>query len=396
MGTKIDYYEVLELSRDADENTIKKAYRKLALKYHPDRNSGDKESEEKFKKVSEAYEVLSDANKRKTYDQFGHDGLKSSFGPGGFDFSRDFTHMGDIQDIFGEIFGSGGGIFDSFFGRSSGRRSGGASSHPARGSDLRFDLEIEFEESVFGSEREITLPVSEECGHCSGSGSEPGQKKESCKHCDGRGVVVTSSGFFRVQQECPSCGGRGEIVIHPCRECRGAGVIKNRKRLSLKIPPGVETGSRLRLAGKGEGGVRGGPAGDLYIVLHVQPHPLFQRQGDDLFCEICVPLGLALLGGEIPVPTLEGPAKIKLSPGAESGRTYRLRGKGTPSLEGHDKGDLHVRVLVELPKNLSGAQKKLLKDFLDSAHDANYPETHESEKRIARFSEHMENRKGRR
>lgn len=384
MPAKRDYYETLEVPRDASPEAIKKAYRRLALKYHPDRNAGKADAEQMFKAVSEAYEVLSDPQKRQQYDRFGHEGLKSSFGPGGFNFSRDFTHMGDIQDIFGEIFG-GGGFFDDLFGRSSGRSSARASARPARGSDLRLDLEIEFEESVFGSEREITLPVSEECGRCKGSGSEPGHKKETCKQCDGHGAVITSSGFFRVQQECPVCGGKGEIVVHPCRKCRGTGFVKDVKRLSIRIPPGVETGSRLRLAGKGEGGIRGGPAGDLYLVLHVKPHPLFHRQGDDLFCEIFIPLGTAILGGEVSVPTIEGPAKIKVSPGTESGKVFRLRGKGMPGIERHGRGNLHVRLITEIPKNLSSTQKKSLKAFLDACRNGNYPETAESAKRARNF-----------
>lgn len=388
MASKRDYYEILQVPRDASGENIKKAYRKLALKYHPDKNPDNKKAEEMFKEISEAYEVLSDPQKRRKYDQYGHDGLKSTFGPGGFDFSRDFTHMSDVEDIFGEIFGRGGGsIFDDLFGRSSRRRGGADSSRPARGSDLRFDLEIEFEEAVFGSERSIDLPVSEECSNCSGSGSEPGRKKEVCKHCGGHGAVITSSGFFRVQQECPSCAGRGEIVIYPCRQCRGTGAVKNTKRISLKIPAGVETGSRLRLVGKGEGGSKGGPPGDLYIVMHVKPHQLFQRQGDDLFCELCIPLGTAVFGGEIVVPTTDGPAKIRVNPGTESGRTFRLRGKGVSGLGSPMRGDLHVRLVIENPKNLSGAQKKSFKAFLDGCHDGNYPETQESEKQARKFFE---------
>ncbi len=384
MAGKRDYYEVLGVPRSAAADEIKTAYRKLALKHHPDRNAGNKEAEEKFKELSEAYEILGDAEKRQVYDQYGHAGLKSAFGPGGFDFSRDFTHLSDLQDIFGDLFGGGaGGVFEEFFGRSAGRRGGG--SRAARGADLRFDLEIDFEESVFGVEREITLPISEECSGCGGSGSEAGQKKETCRHCGGRGVVVSASGFFRVQQDCPSCGGRGEIVTHPCRECGGSGMVKARKRLALKIPAGVETGSRLRLAGKGEGGSRGGGPGDLYVVLHVRPHHLFQRQGNDLFCEAPISMEVAVLGGEISVPTLDGWARIRIAPGTENGKLFRLRGKGAPDPGGYDRGDLHVRVVMETPQNLSGAQRKAFRDLLAACGPGNYPALTEFRRQVEEF-----------
>lgn len=388
MANKRDYYETLNVPRNASENEIKKAYRKLALQHHPDRNAGNKVAEEKFKELSEAYEVLNDPDKRRQYDQYGHAGLKSSFGPGGFDFSRDFTHNADLQDIFGDLFGGAGGVFEEFFGRAGGRRSSAEGRRAARGADLRFDLEIDFEDSVFGTEHEIVLPVSEACSACSGSGSEPGHQKETCRHCNGRGVVVTSGGFFHVQQDCPSCGGRGEIVTHPCRTCRGTGLVKNRKRVTIKIPPGVETGSRLRLSGRGEGGAQGAPAGDLYVVLHVRPHNLFQRQGNDLFCEVPVPLDLALTGGDIQAPTLEGWVSIKLTPGTESGKLFRLRGKGAPGLGGADPGDLHVRVVVEIPKNLSSAQKRKLKEFMDTCAAEQYPDRQQFQKQSEEFLKH--------
>lgn len=392
MALTKDYYDILGVPKNSSADNIKKVYRKLALKYHPDRTKGNKEAEEKFKEVSEAYEVLSDDYKRRQYDQFGHAGLKSSFGPGGFNFARDFTHMSDLQDIFGEFFGAGTGagtenIFDDFFGTRSSRRREDSSTRPGRGADLRFDLEIEFEESVFGASREITLPISEECAHCSGTGSEPGHNKEVCKHCNGTGVITTASGFFRLQQECPSCGGRGEIVIHPCRKCHGSGIVKNRKRLTLKIPPGVETGSRLRLSGKGEGGLQGGPPGDLYVVLHVRPHSLFQRQGEELFYEIPIPLDVAIIGGEISVPTFEGLAKVKVPPGTASGKVFRLRAKGMPVLGGAGNGDLHIRVVIEVPKYLSGSQKNKLQEFFDTCSDKNnYPEILQFKKRAGAFN----------
>ncbi len=386
MAAKSDYYQVLGVNRNASEDEIKKAYRRLALKHHPDRNAGNREAEEKFKDLSEAYEVLGDSQKRQIFDQFGHDGLKSAFGPGGFDFSRDFTHVSDLQDMFGDLFGGdAGGIFGDLFGRRPGRR--GGSARTPRGADLRFDLEIEFEEALFGADREITLPVAEPCTACGASGCEAGHARETCRRCGGRGVVVTSAGFFRVQRDCPSCGGRGEIVTHPCPECGGEGAVKVRKRLALKIPAGVETGSRLRLAGKGEGGGRGGEPGDLYVVLHVRPHPLFQRQGNDLFCEAPMPLEAAVLGGEIEVPTLDGWAKIKIAPGTESGKLFRLRGKGVPDPGGYDRGDLHVRVVQEIPKNLSGHQRRQFKEFLDACDPANYPTLAQFRKQAGEFLE---------
>jgi len=377
---KRDYYEVLKVSRSASPDEIKKAYRKLAMQHHPDKNPNKKEAEEHFKEISEAYEVLSDPAKRQRYDQFGHAGVKSSFGPGGFDFVRDFTHGTDFQDIFGDIFG--GGMFEDFFGRSSGRR---ASTRAARGADLRFDLEISFEESVFGGEREITLPISQECGVCHGSGCEPGKNKETCKRCGGHGVVIAASGFFRIQQDCPACGGRGEVITHPCRNCRGTGMVKNRQRLSIKIPAGVETGSRLRLAGKGEGGTQMGPPGDLYVVLHVLPHGIFQREGVDLFCEAPLPFENAALGGELEVPTLEGWARLKIEPGTENGKILRLSGKGVYDFNTHERGDLHVRLVVEIPKNLSGTQKKKLKECFDLLKEDNYPDRGQFRKKAEEF-----------
>lgn len=368
-GKKRDYYDVLGVPRDASPDAIKKAYRRLAMQYHPDRNQGDKAAEGKFKEISEAYEVLSDEGKRRQYDQYGHEGMRSTFGPGGFDFSRDFTHVSDLQDLFGSLFGESGSVFDELFG--GGRRT--SRSGPQQGADLRFDLEIEFEESVFGAQREITLPITEQCAACGGSGSEPGTAEETCRHCGGRGAVVASSGFFQVRQTCPACGGRGKVITKPCRECRGAGRQKTRRRLALRIPPGVETGSRLRLAGRGEGGIRGGGAGDLYVILHVKAHPLFQREGNDLLCEVPVPFHVAALGGDVEVPTLDGFARLKIDAGTESGRVFRLRGKGVPSVEGYGIGDLHVKIHIEVPTRLNSRQKKLLRDFEEVCSADNYP-----------------------
>ena len=341
------------------------------MKYHPDRNQGDEKAEAKFKEVSEAYEVLSDTRKRQQYDQFGHDGLKSSFGPGGFDFGRDFTHGADLQDILGSIFGGGGGIFDDFFG--GGRRRGGRPDGPQPGADLRFDIEIDFEESAFGSEREITLPVSVQCEPCTGSGVTPGSKRETCRQCGGQGSVISGGGFFQVRQTCPVCGGQGTMATNPCGKCNGSGRVKQRKRITLKIPRGVETGSRLRLTGKGEGGVRGGPAGDLYVVIRVRPHAVFRRREDDLFCEIPVPFETLALGGDIQVPTIDGFAKLKIASGTETGKVFRLRNKGMPNVEGYGRGDLHVQIMTEVPVKLNGKQKKALAEFKSHVSDNNYP-----------------------
>lgn len=383
MAAKRDYYEVLGVSRSASLEEIKKAYRKMAMQYHPDKNAGNKQAEERFKELSEAYEVLSDADKRQRYDQFGHAGVKSSFGPGGFDFFRDFTHGADFQDVFGDLFG--GSIFEDVFSRGSRRR---GSTRAARGDDLRFDLEISFEESVFGAEREITLPISQECNVCRGSGCEPGRSKETCRRCGGQGVVIAASGFFRIQQDCPACGGRGEVITHPCRSCRGTGMVKNRQRLAIKIPPGVETGSRLRLTGKGEGGSQNGPPGDLYVVLHVLPHNIFQREGVDLFCEVPVSFETAVMGGEAEVPTLEGWARLKIEAGTENGKILRLSGKGVYDLNTGERGDLHVRLTVEIPKNLSGSQKKKLHEYFEGFNENNYPNGAQFRKKAEAFLKH--------
>lgn len=383
MASKEDYYELLGVSRTASDAEIKKAYRKKAMKYHPDRNPNDAKAEANFKKVSEAYEVLSDSTKREQYNRFGHEGVKSAFGPGGFDFARDFTHTADLQDILGSIFGDGGGIFEEIFG--GGRR---RSRHgPQRGADLRFDLEIDLEEAAFGSEREIVLPLAVECGECKGSGVARGSKRETCKHCGGRGAVVSGGGFFQVRQTCPVCNGEGTMITRPCKECNGAGRVKTKQRLTLRIPKGVETGSRLRLASKGEGGIRGGPQGDLYVVLHVKPHELFARRGDDLLCEVPVPFESAVMGDEIQVPTIDGYAKLKLAPGTESGKVFRLRGRGMPSVEGYGRGDLHVKVVPEIPVKLNSRQKKLLKELRGLQDPSNYPKMNRFAKKAEEFFE---------
>lgn len=386
MAAKTDYYELLGVARSASADEIKKSYRKLAMKHHPDRNAGDKEAEARFKEISEAYEVLSDKDKRRQYDQFGHDGLKSAFGPGGFDFRRDFTHMSDLQDILGSLFGEQGGIFDDFFGGGRRRSSRG----PQRGPDLRFDLEIDFEEAAFGSVREIALPLDQDCTACRGTGVAEGSKRETCRHCGGRGAVVSGGGFFQVRETCPVCGGVGTIVTDPCSTCQGAGRVKSRTRLTLKIPRGVETGSRLRMSGKGEGGVQGGPSGDLYVVLRVKDHAVFQRRAADLYCDVPVRSEVAALGGEVRVPTLEGYAKLKVSAGTQTGKVFRLRGKGMPRVDGYGHGDLHARIMVQVPVRLDSMQKKLARELLDLSVEKNYPAEREQEKRMDAFYERKE------
>jgi len=386
---KKDYYELLGVSRNASPEEIKKAYRKLAMQWHPDRNKNDPNAEQKFKEISEAYEVLSDPQKRQRYDQFGHEGVKSAFGPGGFDFSRDFTHISDLEDILGSFFGEGGGsLFDEFFG--GGRRRSSRRENSQRGADLRFDLEIDLEEAAFGSERQLTLPINVECSECRGTGMAPGSKPERCKHCGGKGEVISGGGFFQIRQTCPICGGAGTVITRPCHNCNGMGRVKEKKKITLHIPAGVDTGSRLRLAGKGEGGIRGGAPGDLYIVIHVRPHEVFQRNGEDLMCDVPIPFEVAALGGDVKVPTLDGYAVIKVAAGTEGGKVFRLKGKGMPSLEGYSRGDLHVRLVPQVPINLNAKQKKLLGDFAEERENNNYPTIESFYKKTETFYEKKE------
>jgi molecular chaperone DnaJ len=384
MGER-DYYETLGLPRTATVEEIKKAYRKQAMQYHPDRNPNDKAAEARFKEVSESYEVLSDPEKRQRYDKYGHEGLKSAFGPGGFEFNRDFTHFSDLQDILGNLFGGGGGgggPFDDFLG---GGRRRGSRTGPQPGSDLQFEMEIDLEEAIFGSQRDITLPMAEDCARCHGSGAEPGTRPESCRHCGGQGAVVSASGFFQVRQTCPSCGGAGQVIANPCRECRGAGRRKVDRTLSIHIPRGVFTGARLRVPGKGEPGLRGGPGGDLYVVLHIKEHDIFQCDDDDLFCEVPVPFDVASLGGEVEVPTPDGVAQLKIEAGTPSGKVFRLKGKGLTLSGHHGRGDLMVRAVVQVPVSLSAAQKKAIKDLREQSMAANYPGNAEFRRKMDSF-----------
>jgi molecular chaperone DnaJ len=354
---KRDYYEVLGVSRSADAEEIKKAYRKLAVKYHPDKNPGDKTAEEKFKELGEAYEVLSDPQRRAAYDQYGHAAFdpRSRAGRGG-GFSGGGFH--DPFDIFREVFGGGSGsIFDEFFGQRS------DPTGPQRGDDLRYDLEITLEEAAHGCEKEITVTKNERCDACRGSGSEEGSKVRSCPTCGGRGQVLTSRGIFSIAQTCPACQGAGRVVEKPCRACRGAGVREKSSTIKLNIPAGVDTGVRLRSSGNGDAGVRGGPPGDLYVVLRVKPHDVFHREGDDLLCEVPIPFPRAALGGEIEVPTLEGRATVKVPAGTQSGTIFRLKGRGLKNIQGYGQGDLHVRVNVEVPTHLTSEQRRKLEEF---------------------------------
>ena len=371
-GQKQDYYELLGVAKGASEEEMKKAYRKKAVQYHPDKNPGNKEAEEMFKKVSEAYEVLKDPEKRAAYDRYGHAAFQQGGGgprgggAGGFH---------DPFDIFREVFGQrggggGGGIFDEFFGGGGGGNGEGGA---GRGSDLRYDLEITLEEAARGVEKEISVRRLGECKHCSGSGAEPGSKKSTCPTCRGAGQVTTSRGFFHVRQVCPTCHGSGSRFEKVCAKCSGEGRVQETAKINIKIPPGVDTGSKLRSTGNGEAGVMGGSAGDLYIVIHVKEHEVFERQGDDLFTEIPIKFTLATLGGTISVPTMEGKATLKIPAGTQSGTTFRLKSRGLPQLRGGAHGDQLIRVHVEVPTSLNSDQKKKLEDFAQACGDADEP-----------------------
>lgn len=344
--SKRDYYEVLGVSRDADEGTIKKAYRRLAMKHHPDRNAGDAKSEELFKEAKEAYEVLTDENKRAAYNQYGHAGVDAASG-GGAGGAQGFSDA--FSDIFGDIFGGGGG------------RGGRSNVH--RGSDLRYNMEISLEESARGVEKKIRIPKMETCDTCHGDGSKPGSSPKTCPTCNGHGQVRMQQGFFSIQQTCPKCQGSGKIISDPCKSCHGAGRIKQHKTLSVKIPVGVDDGDRIRVSGEGEAGVNGGPPGDLYVVIQLASHSVFQRDADDLHCEIPISFTVAALGGEIEVPTLEGHAKIKIPAETQTGKIFRLRGKGIKGVRSHANGDLLCHVAVETPVKLTSRQKELLEEL---------------------------------
>jgi len=352
--TRRDYYEVLGVSRGATDAEIKSAYRKLALKFHPDRNPGKKDAEEKFKEAAEAYAVLADAQKRSLYDRYGHAGVGAAAGAGGAGF--DPTIFADFTDIFGglgDIFG-----FGEVFG--GGRRRGG----PQRGADLRYDLEISFEESARGTETSILIPRAEPCGTCAGSGTAPGTSASTCPSCHGRGQLRAQHGFFTVARTCPQCRGKGQVIMSPCSTCGGAGRVTQERKLTVKIPAGIATGQQLRLVGEGEPGGAGGPSGDLYVFIQVQDHDFFRRDGNDLHCEIPVNFTTLALGGEIQVPVLlGGREKLDIPPGSASGTTLRLRNKGMPDVSGRGRGDLLITVQVVVPKKLTREQRAALEQL---------------------------------
>ena len=351
--SKRDYYEVLGVGKTATDQEIKSAYRKLALKHHPDRNPGDKQAEDLFKEAAEAYSVLADTDKRHMYDRFGHAGLGGA-ATGGFD-PNVFTGFEDILGGLGDVFGLG----DIFGG--GGRRRG-----PQRGSDLRYDLEISFDESAKGAEMALQIPRAEQCETCRGSGAAEGSKPSTCPQCQGRGQLRYQQGFFTVARTCGQCRGTGTVIAKPCQTCKGAGRVQKERKLTVRIPPGIASGQRLRLTGEGEAGPSGGPAGDLYVVVHVQEHAFFQREGNDLFCEIAVSYPTLALGGEISVPTLEGAEPLRIPEGTQTGTTFRLRGKGMPDVGGRGRGDLQATVKVSIPRKLTKDQRKLLEDLATS------------------------------
>jgi molecular chaperone DnaJ len=349
---KRDFYEILGVGKNATDDELKKAYRKLAMKYHPDRNPDSKEAEEKFKEVKEAYEILSDESKRAAYDRFGHAGVDpNAAGAGGMGGMGGAGFADAFGDIFGEIFGGGGG----------GGRRGGPQVY--RGADLKYTLDITLEQAANGFDTEIRVPSWENCDTCKGSGAKPGTKPQTCRTCGGNGAVRMQQGFFSVQQTCPTCHGSGQEMTDPCAACDGVGRIRKNKTLQVKIPAGIDDGMRIRSAGNGEPGVNGGPPGDLYVEIHLKPHPIFQRDGEDLHCELTIPFTTAALGGDIEVPTLSGKGSITIPEGTQTGKTFRLRGKGVKGVRSSYPGDLYCHVVVETPVRLTEDQKKLLRQF---------------------------------
>ena len=364
---KRDYYEVLGVSRGASEDEIKKAYKKMARKYHPDLNPGDKTAEEKFKEVNEAYEVLSDADKKARYDQYGHAGVDPNFGAGGFgggfDGSFDF---GDLGDIFGSFFGGFGGA----------RRTN--PNAPQRGESIRMSIAISFEEAAFGCEKAVTVERYETCDTCHGNGCAPGTSPEVCLDCHGTGTVQvrrqTPMGVFATSSPCPKCGGKGRIIHQPCKDCRGSGMVRKKKTIQASIPAGIDNGQTISIRGQGNAGKNGGPAGDLLITITVRPHELFRREGTSVLCEAPITFTQAVLGAELEIPTIDGKVKYTLPEGTQSGTTFRLKGKGIPSINGRGRGDQYVTVYIETPKNLNKEQKEALKKFAETMGESNYEE----------------------
>jgi molecular chaperone DnaJ len=348
------YYEILGVSKTANDDEIKKAYRQLAIKYHPDKNKGNKEAEEKFKEATEAYEVLKDATKRRAYDQFGKAGVNA--GAGGSQYGQ--TVYTDFSEIFGDF---GGGIFESFFGG----RSGGNRNGPRKGNDLKYNLDITLEDAAMGRESKVDIPRAETCVDCNGSGAQKGSSPVKCPDCAGTGQVRHTQGFFSVTSTCSRCSGRGAVITNPCKTCAGQGLVEKRRTIYIKIPPGVESGSRIKISGEGEAGPNGGPHGDLYVVTHIKKHQIFERQGNDLIISKTIPFTMAILGGEIEVPTIEGKSiSMRIPEGTESGQVFRLKGNGIPYLGSYGKGDQHVIIKLEIPKKITKKQKELLEEFV--------------------------------
>lgn len=373
---KHDYYEVLGVKRDVSQDELKKAYRRLAMKYHPDRNPGDKKGEEKFKEAKEAYEILSDPRKRAAYDQYGHAGVSAGAGggAGGFNFSDIF---GDIGDIFGDIFGGAHG-------------SGNRRTQAQRGADLRYVLELSLEQAIHGITKEIQIPTLAMCEECNGSGARKGSNPVTCTTCDGAGQVRIQQGFFTIQQTCPTCHGEGKVVTHPCQKCRGHGRIQHSKTLSVKVPAGVDSGDRIRLSGEGEAGTHGAPSGDLYIEINIKEHNIFTREGSHLHCEAPISFITAALGGEIEVPTLDGHVKLQIPAETQSGKVLRLRGKGVRGVRGGVTGDLFCHIMVETPVNLTAKQKELLRELeksLQAGGGKHDPKSHSWFESVKRFFE---------
>ncbi|MDD5737447.1 MAG: molecular chaperone DnaJ [Candidatus Omnitrophica bacterium] len=385
MADKRDYYEILGVQKNAGADEIKSAYRKLALKYHPDRNPADKKAaEEKFKELSEAYAVLSDPQKRAQYDQFGHEGIDSRYTREdiyrGADFSSIFEDLGmggiDLEDILGGIFGGGHGMFGGRRAGTTGRR---------RGSDLQFDLEISFIEAAFGTSKEFVVPRHEMCQACKGEGTAPGSSRQTCSKCGGRGQIQSSQGFMLFSRPCDKCGGEGSIITKPCPKCRGAGRTVVDRKITVKIPAGIESGMRLRVAGEGEAGQRGGQRGDLYVLVYVRPHEIFERHGSDILCEVPISMVDAALGTEVEVPTLKSRVKMKVPPGTQSGKIFRLRGEGIADVRSGVRGDEHVRVIVETPTAVNEAQKRILREFAKASGEETFPKAASFIKKIKSF-----------
>ncbi|MFO1349820.1 MAG: molecular chaperone DnaJ [Gammaproteobacteria bacterium] len=349
---KRDYYEVLSVAKNASDDEIKKAYRRLAMKHHPDRNPGDHAAEEHFKEAKEAYEILSDPRKRAAYDQLGHAGVDPSVAAGAGGFGAGGVNLGDI---FGDVFGD---IFGGFRGGSGGRTQ--------RGADLRYNLELSLEEAVFGATSKIRIPALVECTTCHGSGAKPGTKPVTCATCNGVGQVRMQQGFFSIQQTCPRCHGRGQVIAEPCATCRGQGRVEEQKTLSVKVPPGVDNGDRIRLAGEGESGERGATPGDLYVQIRVKPHPLFTREENNLYCEVPISFATAALGGDLEVPTLDGKVNLKIPSETQTGKVFRIRNKGVRPVRGGPTGDLMCRVRIETPVNLTAKQRELLQKLAET------------------------------